>query len=115
MPWHPRVGGNCVWLSSADLNPSWKAGDGGELALYPTAGAGPIREEAAEEGGPPVVVEPILDRLVCFWSDERTPHEVLPARGERLAVSAWYHDRLPNQVRADVSKLVEQNRRGETS
>ena len=41
--------------------------------------------------GSAVDIEPLLDRAVCFWSDSRTPHEVLPAHRPRWAVSAWYH------------------------
>ncbi|KAL1528526.1 hypothetical protein AB1Y20_009869 [Prymnesium parvum] len=38
-------------------NPSWKAGDGGELRLYPI-------------GSDAVDVQPLANRLVVFWSDE---------------------------------------------
>ena len=87
------------------LNEGRKADDGGELVLYPCP-TGRTRKGSAS-AGPPVMVEPLLDRLVCFWSDERTPHEVLPAKSERLAVSVWYHNRLPSQARVDVGRLVE--------
>jgi len=40
--------------------------------------------------GGDVDVEPLLDRCVIFWSDHRTPHEVLPAQSARWAVSVWY-------------------------
>jgi len=42
--------------------------DGGLLRLSP-----------ASLGGKTVDIEPQLDRLLLFWSDQRTPHEVLPA------------------------------------
>ena len=37
-------------------------------------------------------VEPLDGRLVIFWSDSRTPHEVLPTNSERCAISLWYFD-----------------------
>ena len=37
-------------------------------------------------------IEPRVGRLVIFWSDSRTPHAVLPAYSERLAISLWYFD-----------------------
>lgn len=60
------------------LNPDWTPAQGGLLRLFP-------------EGGP-VEVEPTLDRLVVFLS-ERIEHEVLPAYGPRLALTAWYYGR----------------------
>jgi SM-20-related protein len=60
------------------LNPDWVPAHGGLLRIYP-------------EGGP-VDVEPTLDRLVVFLS-ERIEHEVLPAHGPRLALTAWFYGR----------------------
>ena len=41
-----------------------------------------------------VDVQPLLDRLLLFWADERTPHAVLPAEKPRFAVTIWYYDEL---------------------
>ena len=77
------------------LNKGWRPASGGELVLYPQTAAKTAaysrRSSEAEEQQ--VRVEPILDRLVVFWSDHRTPHEVLPANTNRLAISSWYHSR----------------------
>ena len=69
------------------VNEKWEAKHGGELMLYPNA----TRSSSSKAAG--VKVEPVLDRLVLFWSDARVPHEVLPAHASRLAVSSWYHHR----------------------
>ena len=37
-------------------------------------------------------IEPLDGRVVIFWSDSRTPHEVLPTNNERYAISLWYFD-----------------------
>jgi hypoxia-inducible factor (prolyl hydroxylase) len=61
------------------LNEGWAAEDGGCLRLF-------------HDDGSTTDVEPRFNRLVCFWSDARTPHEVRPCHRERWAVSLWYHD-----------------------
>ena len=62
------------------LNAGWVERDGGALRLY----AGP-----RDQGGGHVV-EPLADRLVVFFSDQRVPHEVTPTRSPRYAVTTWY-------------------------
>lgn len=59
------------------LNPGWVADDGGQLRLH----AEPLFD-----------LEPTLDRLVVFRS-EVVEHEVLEARADRWALTAWYSAR----------------------
>jgi SM-20-related protein len=59
------------------LNPAWTPADGGLLRLHVA---------------PPVDVEPTLDRLVVFRSAV-VPHEVLEAKADRWALTAWYSGR----------------------
>ncbi len=58
---------------------AWEPGDGGELVAWTPAGR--------------QVVQPLPGRLVVFASD-RVEHEVLVTRVPRLAVTAWFQDRL---------------------
>ena len=64
------------------LNSNWQAEDGGELRLYlerkPVSGHVDIKPEGAT--------------LVLFLSD-RFPHEVLPAKRERLSLTGWFTTR----------------------
>lgn len=64
------------------LNSNWQGEDGGELRLYlerkPLSGHVDIRPD----GG----------TLVLFLSD-RFPHEVLPAKRERLSLTGWFKTR----------------------
>lgn len=71
------------------LNPSWSAGDGGELVLYDEAGDEVVERICPEAG-----------RLVVFLS-ERFPHEVLPARRERYSVAGWYRINTNTTARVD--------------
>lgn len=59
-------------------NDGWEASHGGVLRLHLHGG---IKD-----------VAPIGGRLVLFWSDNRCPHEVLPAYAMRYAVSIWFSD-----------------------
>jgi SM-20-related protein len=61
------------------LNPGWRPEHGGVLRLHLPSG--------------PLDVEPRLDRLVVFRS-EQVEHEVLPARAPRYAATAWYYGPL---------------------
>lgn len=56
------------------LNPTWTPADGGALRLFVE---------------PPLELEPTLDRLVVFRSAV-VEHEVLEAKAERWALTAWY-------------------------
>lgn len=64
------------------LNEAWNAADGGALRLY--LGAGP--------GGSSIDVVPRGGTLAVFLAD-RLPHEVLPARRERLSLAGWFRRR----------------------
>lgn len=46
--------------------------DGGVLRMYPSQ----LPDKSVD-------VEPIFDRIIFFWSDSRTPHEVQPAYRDR--------------------------------
>ncbi len=70
---------SCVFY----LNGNWSADDGGQLRLYLPDGEGGERAcDVSPDGG----------RLVVFLSD-RVPHEVLPARRERLSIASWFRGR----------------------
>lgn len=64
------------------LNDEWQKGDGGELAIYKADDKTVLREK----------VEPIANRVLMFWSDWRTPHEVLPSQKTRYSVTLWMLD-----------------------
>ena len=64
------------------LNEAWQPEDGGQLRLY-------LDSEADE---PYLDVTPTAGTLACFLSAD-FPHEVLPARRERLAVTGWFRRR----------------------
>ena len=63
------------------LNAGWRAGDGGELRL-----------ETRAHGT--VDVAPVGGTLVAFLADG-TPHEVRPARRERVSLAGWLRRRAP--------------------
>lgn len=60
------------------LNEAWSDLDGGQLRLY----ADPLEPEAGTD------ILPLGGRLVTFLSGDY-PHEVLPARRERVSVTGW--------------------------
>ena len=64
------------------LNAAWREADDGHLRIYTDS-----TDESRQEQ-----VLPIAGRLVCFLSD-RFPHEVLPARRERLSLTGWFRKR----------------------
>jgi len=66
------------------LNNSWQNEDGGELKVY----------EGNEPSTLPLPLQvlPHGGRLVCFIS-ELFPHEVLPARRDRLSLTGWFRIR----------------------
>lgn len=70
----------CVLYISPD---GWDvASDGGCIRLFPRSRA-----------GAPADIAPTFNRLVVFYADSRTPHEVRACtRDGRMALSFWYHD-----------------------
>ena len=65
--------------------------DGGLLRLYPHGGDAYVD------------IEPVLDRLLLFWSDRRNPHEVLPTHKTRYAITLWYFER--EERKAECQRL----------
>jgi len=61
-------------------NTGWTRVHGGQLQLYTPAVFG-------ESPAPYVDLKPVADRLVLFFSDTRTLHEVLPAHVDRSAAT----------------------------
>ena len=60
------------------LNDDWQAGDGGELLVYAPRGKTVTHRILPQAG-----------TLVCFLSED-FPHEVLPARRDRLSIAGWF-------------------------
>jgi len=79
-------------------NPIWKPGDGGELRLYSQKTINGVVEYTHL-----LDIEPLLDRVVLFFSDERVPHEVLPSKINRFAITTWFFDRTEKEA-ADRTK-----------
>lgn len=77
-----RQGGRRKLTIILYLNRAWQPEDGGELLLY----------EEDETATAPVRILPHGGTLVCFMS-EIFPHEVLPARRDRLSLTGWYRTR----------------------
>nr|XP_002127497.1 egl nine homolog 1 [Ciona intestinalis] len=77
---NPAEDGRCITCLYY-LNKNWNAKEnGGELCLYPK---GTKRK---------ILCEPQFNRLMMFFSNDRNPHEVLPAYKERFAITCWYFD-----------------------
>lgn len=70
------------------VNKEWRRSDGGALRLYLRGRCGAAEDEEEVYCD----VEPLVDRLVLFMSDARTPHEVLPTHSDRFAVTVWFWD-----------------------
>ncbi|KAA3677690.1 hypoxia-inducible factor prolyl hydroxylase [Paragonimus westermani] len=85
------------------LNPIWKKDWGGQLILWPCEQQ-PVTSLRPSENSlnapnshPPLTILPTLDRIVLFYSDERTLHRVQPVFptsevDDRLAIATWYFD-----------------------
>nr|DBA14102.1 TPA: hypothetical protein GDO54_005117 [Pyxicephalus adspersus] len=77
---NPTQDGRCITCIYY-LNKNWDAKvHGGILRIFPDGGS-----DVAD-------VEPLFDRLLCFWSDRRNPHEVQPSYATRYALTVWYFD-----------------------
>ncbi|XP_074640975.1 egl nine homolog 1-like [Tubulanus polymorphus] len=77
---NPNKDGRCITCIYY-LNKRWDSKkQGGLLRIFPEN-----CDQVAD-------IEPIFDRLLCFWSDRRNPHEVQPAYDIRYAVTVWYFD-----------------------
>ena len=71
-----------------------------DRAPNPTDGALRLFASGAPNSPPLIDIEPLLDRMAVFFSDERVPHAVLPSgTEERVAVTLWYFDAVELEAR----------------
>ncbi|XP_076879434.1 egl nine homolog 1b [Brachyhypopomus gauderio] len=96
---NPNGDGRCVTCIYY-LNKGWNAKEhGGVLRIFPEGKA-----QFAD-------IEPLLDRLLFFWSDRRNPHEVQPAYSTRYAITVWYFD-AEERARAKEKYLTSAGEKG---
>ena len=75
------------------LNPLWEDGDGGELRIHRCeCKTHSDTLDGGCDGDQCILIQPVINRLLLFWSDKRNLHEVLPTTKNRYAVSCWYQD-----------------------
>ncbi|XP_063884217.1 uncharacterized protein LOC135113107 isoform X1 [Scylla paramamosain] len=77
---NPNGDGRCI-TAIYYLNKNWTPNDGGVLRIYPENCSDIIAS-----------INPCFDRMLFFWSDRRNPHEVMPAKIVRYAITVWYLD-----------------------
>uniref|UniRef100_A0A224XSA2 hypoxia-inducible factor-proline dioxygenase n=1 Tax=Panstrongylus lignarius TaxID=156445 RepID=A0A224XSA2_9HEMI len=83
---NPNEDGRCI-TAIYYLNENWNVNeDGGLLRIYPEG-----RHDKVAN------IEPQFDRILFFWSDRRNPHEVLPAKRTRYAITIWYFDAVERE------------------
>ena len=80
----------CGQTGTADGDGSAEAEDAADAAAAAAAAA--AASDALAD------VAPLNDRLLLFFSDFRTPHEVLPACAPRCACTLWYVERDEGSV-----------------
>lgn len=72
------------------LNENWTEADGGELKIYD------MDDQLID------TVAPVAGRLVVFLS-ENFPHEVLPAKAERMSIAGWFRTNGVTESRFDIA------------
>ncbi|XP_020903381.1 egl nine homolog 1 [Exaiptasia diaphana] len=86
---NPDGDGRCLTVLFY-LNKGWTEENGGKLRIFKT--------------NRNYDVEPLFNRLVLFWSDMRTPHEVLPSNSIRYAITMWYFDKEQREHAKQLQK-----------
>ncbi len=97
--WAPRATSRYArWTAIYYPNRNWARADGGALRLH----AWPTAANATGGAGSGTDVAPLADRLVLF-NASALPHEVLPARRRRFALTAWFFecDTFPSDAAAE--------------
>ena len=79
------------------LNKDYNISHGGSLRIFHALSSTSVFEVKRD-------IAPIADRLVLFWSDMRTPHEVMPSYHDRYAVTVWFFDALERKQALESQK-----------